>query len=130
MNDRRIAARLALALALLLPVAAGLFKVWVHHDAVQLGYRLSEREEQRKLLRNQAQQLEIELAAEQTPARLNQLAHELSMTPPALGRVSGAGRPVAQTNKADKTSKLAPAPAPRASAPPAAASQGGAYGRP
>lgn len=82
------------------PVAAALFKVWVYQDAVQLGYRLSEREEERKRLRNEVRQLEIELAAERSPPRLSALAKALGLVPPearqivrAKARGGGDGRP-------------------------------------
>jgi hypothetical protein len=74
-------------LGLGLPVGAALFKVWVHQDAVQLGYQLSEYETQRKRLRDEAHQLEIELAAERSPANLLLLAKRLSLAPAAPQQV-------------------------------------------
>lgn len=74
------------------PVTAGLFKVWVYQDAVQLGYRLSEREEERKRLRNEVRQLEVELAAERSPPRLSALAKTLGLVPPEARQQLGAVR--------------------------------------
>jgi hypothetical protein len=79
----KLGALIFAGLAVAAPVAAGLFRVWVHQDAVQLGYRLSEREENRKNLRNTLRQLEIELAAERSPAALVAMAQRLKMVPPA-----------------------------------------------
>ena len=135
MSAERVLGRLAIGLALLAPVAAGLFKVWVHHDSVQVGYQLSEREEQRKRLRNETQQLEVELAAERTPAHLMQLARELGMTPASPEQVPGeqsnakAARAVAspKASAAKPTAKPATKPVPAAAA---KNEQGGASGRP
>lgn len=73
--------RLAVAGACALLVGAALFRVWVYQDAVQLGYRLSEREDELRQLRNDARQLEIELAAERSPAHLSELARSLNLVP-------------------------------------------------
>ncbi len=95
---KRPLAILLLGLAVAAPVAAGLFKVWVFQEAVQLGYRLSEREQQRRKLENQERQLEIELAAERSPAQLLRRAAQLQLSPPAApqllsGRGGDHGRP-------------------------------------
>ncbi len=87
----KLSQTLALCVATALPVAACLFKVWVHHDAVQVGYRLSEEEHHKKQLSNAVHQLEVELAAERTPARLLQLAKKLGLTPPAPGQLLAKG---------------------------------------
>jgi cell division protein FtsL len=74
------------------PVMAGLFRVWVHNDAVQVGYQLSEGEAQRKELRRAKQQLEVELAAEKSPDRLTKLAAKLGMAPVRPDQLLGAPR--------------------------------------
>ncbi len=63
------------------PVGAALFRVWVHSDVVQTGYRLSEAEKQRTDLRRVKRQLEVELAAEKSPERLTLLANKLGLGP-------------------------------------------------
>ena len=73
--------RLAVGCACALLVGAALFRVWVYQDAVQLGYRLSEREDELRQLRNDTRQLEIELAAERSPAHLGELARALNLAP-------------------------------------------------
>jgi cell division protein FtsL len=84
-------ASVAIGLCLLGPVVAGLFKVWVYQDAIQLGYRLSEREEERRRLRNDVRQLELELASERAPARLLQLATRLGLAAPTPAQIFDAG---------------------------------------
>lgn len=80
---RRILTKLVfIALVAGAPVAAGLFRVWVHHDAVQKGYDLSEEGGRRRELRREEQQLEVELAAERAPDRLVRLARQLGLGPP------------------------------------------------
>lgn len=86
----RLARLIAVSLALVLPVTAGLFRVWVHQDALQLGYRLSEREQARRALRNVERQLEVELAAERAPANLLALAQRLKLVPPTPQQLAGA----------------------------------------
>jgi hypothetical protein len=79
----RAAATLALVVSVAAPVCAGLFKVWVFQDAVQFGYLLSEQEQSRRRLGNSQRQLEIELAAERSPAQLLKIAKRLELAPPA-----------------------------------------------
>ena len=74
------------------PVMAGLFRVWVHNDAVQTGYQLSEAENHRKDLKRAKQQLEVELAAEKSPDRLTKLASKLGMSPARPDQLLGAPR--------------------------------------
>jgi hypothetical protein len=81
---------LGLVLLVAIPVAAGLFRVWVHNDAVQTGYQLSEAETHRTELRRLKQQLEVELAAEKTPDRLTRLAAKLGMGPARPDQLLGA----------------------------------------
>ena len=71
------------------PVAAGLFRVWVHHDAVQSGYALSKEEARRSELQAVNEQLSVELAAERSPERLSRRAAKLSLSPPVPRQIFG-----------------------------------------
>jgi RNA polymerase sigma factor (sigma-70 family) len=51
------------------PISVALFRVWVHHDAVHMGYRLSEEGRERRTLRRLKRRLEVELAAEKSPSQ-------------------------------------------------------------
>ncbi len=70
-----------IALCVAAPLGAGLFRVWVHQDAVIMGYRLSEETRQRDRLREAIAKHRVELAAEQTPAALKRWAKELGLAP-------------------------------------------------
>jgi hypothetical protein len=87
-----VVAMLLFAVAMASPAAAGLFRVWVNQDAVQIGYALSAEATRRKRVADAAQKLEVELAAERSPERLERLARRLGMGPPGPGRVFGASR--------------------------------------
>jgi hypothetical protein len=63
-------------------VGACLFRVWVHHDAVYVGYQLSEQEGRRRELRRVEHQPEVELGAEKSPKRLTKVAKGLGLAPP------------------------------------------------
>ena len=65
-----------------LPVSATLFRVWVHQDVVEHGYRISEEERRRQRTQEELRQLEVALAAERAPARLARLASELGLVSP------------------------------------------------
>jgi hypothetical protein len=90
---RRLVGFLLAALVLASPVAAALFRVWVHHDAVHMGYELSEEGRRRRDLRRMRQQLEIELAAERSPEQLARRARDLGLAPPKSSQVLGRGAP-------------------------------------
>ena len=73
-----------------MPVGASLFRVWVHQDAVQMGYALAGEEHRREGLRTNLHELEVEVASERSPARLVRIAANLGLRPPATGQlVSG-----------------------------------------
>jgi hypothetical protein len=72
-------------------MAAGLFRVWVHHDAMQMGYALSDEGARRRDLRRHKRQLEVELAAERSPASLARLAKKNGLRPPAPDQVLAGG---------------------------------------
>lgn len=84
-------AKLLFVVALIVPVAAGLFRVWVNQDAIQIGYELSREAKRRQRLQAASQALEVELAAERSPARLKRLATRLGLKPPPPERIFGAG---------------------------------------
>lgn len=69
-----------------MPVASSLFRIYVRQDAVQLGYELSLGERRRDHLRATLQELEVELAAATSPARLNLMAQRLGLHPPKTGQ--------------------------------------------
>jgi hypothetical protein len=74
---------LVLAVTVLaLPVAASLFRVWVHHDRVAMSYVLSEEDQKRREARRLAQQLEVELASLRSPEVLSARAAALGLVPP------------------------------------------------
>jgi hypothetical protein len=80
---------LVLVAAAVTPVSACLFRVWVHQESVRLGYQLSTEERRSGELSQLERQLELELAAERSPARLVQLAKTLGLRPPAPTQVVG-----------------------------------------
>lgn len=71
------------------PVSACMFRVWVHHETVRLGYQLSAEERRGHELSEQVKQLEVELAAERSPGRLMQLARTLGLHAPQPSQVVG-----------------------------------------
>ena len=81
--------RLLLIAATVTPVSACLFRVWVHQESVRLGYQLSVEERKGRQLEELVKQLELELAAERSPAHLMQLARSLSLRPPEPTQVVG-----------------------------------------
>jgi len=89
---RRWLSTLLVVVLVAVPVLAGLFRVWVHNDAVQTGYKLSEAETHRKELKRAKQQLEVELAAEKSLDRLTKLAAKLGMSPARPDQLLGAPR--------------------------------------
>ncbi len=70
-----------------MPTGASLFRVYVHQDAVQLGYALSAAERLRDGLHGRAQRLQVELAAQRSPSQLAQVARRLGLRPPSVGQV-------------------------------------------
>jgi hypothetical protein len=121
MSEARWITAVVLSVTIGAPVSAALFKVWVAQDAVQAGYRLSAREDERRRLRNELRQLEVELASERTPSRLSDLAHTLGLEPPAPRAV-----PTVTSVRERSLRTSQPAPRPRA----ADAKSGGRRGRP
>lgn len=71
------------------PVAGGLFRVWVHQDVVLLGYQLSEAEQERAELQETVRQLQVELAAEKAPEALADKAAKLNLRPPKPSQWAG-----------------------------------------
>ena len=89
---RRWFLSLVSAVVLASPVAAALFRVWVQHDVVSIGYEISEEGKRRRDLRRLRHQLEVELAAERSPEQLARRARALGLAPPTPGQILG-GRP-------------------------------------
>ena len=71
------------------PVGAALFRVWVQHDVVHMGYELSSEGRRRRDLRRVRQQLDVELAAERSPDQLARRARSLGLAPPTPGQILG-----------------------------------------
>lgn len=69
--------------------ASGLARVWVHQDAVQLGYQISNEEQRRTQLRETVHNLEVEWSAQRSPARLTHLAAQLGLAAPEPSQVMG-----------------------------------------
>ncbi|MDP7038683.1 MAG: hypothetical protein QGI45_05955 [Myxococcota bacterium] len=68
--------------ALVLLVGAGLFRIWVYQDVLQIGYQLSAAQQGSSRLQANLKQLELELAAEKTPKKLIGLADALGLQQP------------------------------------------------
>ena len=88
-----IIGRLVCALAIVSPLMAGLFVVHVHQDGVQLGYKLMQEEKRHRELVGTLKELEVELAAECSPYRIEELAHRLGLTRPENSQIIGAVYP-------------------------------------
>lgn len=78
-----------LVFMILSPLFASLFRVWVHQDAVQLGYALSEQTREQRRLDDELKKLEVEWAAERAPDRLKVLASRLGMAPASPSQLLG-----------------------------------------
>ncbi|MEZ4272031.1 MAG: hypothetical protein R3C68_11575 [Myxococcota bacterium] len=92
MKNLRFLGVLLVTLAMASPLVAGMFRVWVNQDAVQIGYELSLLTRARRQSLEQIRQLEVELAAEHTPDKLLKLANRLSMVAPSQQQVFGSER--------------------------------------
>lgn len=93
-------AGLLFAVAVSTPLGAGLFRVWVNQDAVQIGYELSAEVERHRQLEALSEKLEVELAAERSPERLVRLARELGLSAPPPERLFGVRK--AQVNQSGR----------------------------
>ncbi|OGQ91579.1 MAG: hypothetical protein A2289_22445 [Deltaproteobacteria bacterium RIFOXYA12_FULL_58_15] len=89
---RRIVQLILVILVLGSPVAASLFKVWVHHGVLAMGYKLSEERTRLQNLQATEEQLEVELAAERSPERMMRVARKLGLVAPAPEQVVGSLR--------------------------------------
>lgn len=76
-----------------LPVSAGLFRVWVQNEVVRQGYALTEQVQRREHLQEELRALDMELAAERTPAKLAALAARLGLQAPDVAQVVRAASP-------------------------------------
>jgi cell division protein FtsL len=87
--------------ALVLLVGAGLFRIWVYQDVLQIGYKLSAAQQRSSKRQTNLKQLELELAAEKTPKKLIGLADALGLRQPKHWQIvayqrkkgSGHGKP-------------------------------------
>jgi cell division protein FtsL len=81
------AAVIALVLAAICIVTAGVIRVRRQHEVISLGYQLSRKSEEVRRLREVRRQLELELATLSSPDRIRRLATQLGMTPVAPDRI-------------------------------------------
>ncbi len=89
MSAGKLLMRLIFVAATVTPVSACLFRVWVHQEAVRLGYQLSSEERRGRELAQLERQLELELAAERSPTHLVHLAKQLGLRAPSPTQVVG-----------------------------------------
>jgi cell division protein FtsL len=74
-RDRRRRRELLLVLLAMLPVGLALIGyVWVQHELMQIGYRVSDLEEELRELTRSHRQLELEAEIEMSPARIEERA--------------------------------------------------------
>ena len=78
-----------IALILVSPLLAGLFRVHVNRSVVLLGYELSEAEAERDALTKTIGKLEVELSSESSPGRLMNMARALGLNSPTTSQVVG-----------------------------------------
>ena len=83
MSFRVLLRAFVLLCGIIAPVSAGLFRVWVHRENVNLGYALMQETRELDRLRAKLRKLEVELAAEHAPDRLAVLARELGLQAPS-----------------------------------------------
>ena len=76
-------------LAFVCLVGAGLFRVWVFQDVIQLGYQLSVAEKKSHKLVGRIEKLRVELAAEHAPSRLETAARRLELMRPNPRNIVG-----------------------------------------
>ena len=79
MNRKTLFLLLSLAA---LPTMAGLWRIWVYQDIVQLGYKLTTERQRLAELATATHTLELELATLKAPARLHELAVKFNMRAP------------------------------------------------
>jgi cell division protein FtsL len=87
--------RRALALVLVLVAAAlialGTLRVQRQHQLVKLGYELSEATAELRQIHEENRRLRLELSVLTAPERIEQLAEDMGLRPPAPGQVRAIG---------------------------------------
>ncbi len=79
--------RVLFMLCLLALLGAGLFRVWVNQDAVQMGYELSAEARRSYRLRNEIKKFRVELAVLKSPERLNAYAAKIGLRAPTSAQI-------------------------------------------
>lgn len=78
---------IALVIAAICLVTAGVIRVKRQHEVLTLGYELSKKSEQVRKLRETRRQLELEHATLSSPDRIRRLASQLGMTTVAPDKI-------------------------------------------
>jgi len=83
---------IALVIAAICLVTAGVIRVKRQHEVLSLGYELSKRSEEVRRLRETRRQLELEHATLSSPDRIKKLATQLGMTTVAPDKIRIVGK--------------------------------------
>ena len=83
---------IALVIAAICLVTAGVIRVRRQHEVLQLGYQLSKKSEEVRRLRETRRQLELEYATLSSPERIRRLATQLGMTTVAPDKIRVVGK--------------------------------------
>lgn len=83
---------IALVIAAICLVTAGVIRVKRQHEVLSLGYQLSKKSEEVRRLRETRRQLELEHATLSSPDRIRRLATQLGMTPVAPDKIRVVGK--------------------------------------
>ena len=83
---------IALVIAAICLVTAGVIRVRRQHEVLQLGYQLSRKSEEVRRLRETRRQLELEYATLSSPERIRRLATQLGMTTVAPDKIRVVGK--------------------------------------
>lgn len=83
---------IALVIAAICLVTAGVIRVKRQHEVLSLGYQLSKNSEEVRRLRETKRQLELEHATLSSPDRIRRLATQLGMTTVAPDKIRVVGK--------------------------------------
>ena len=83
---------IALVIAAICLVTAGVIRVKRQHEVLTLGYQLSKKSEEVRKLRETRRQLELEHATLSSPDRIRHLATQLGMTTVAPDKIRVVGK--------------------------------------
>ena len=83
---------IALVIAAICLVTAGVIRVKRQHEVLSLGYQLSKKSEEVRRLRETRRQLELEHATLSSPDRIRRLATQLGMTTVAPDKIRVVGK--------------------------------------